>query len=181
MNAETPAVRASDDDRRAAADALSRALSAGVLSLDEFDKRTARAYAAVTRAELAALTADLPAPALPAGPTSARSVSIFGGASRKNWTVPERHTSVAVFGGNELDLRSCHFTAPVTTIECVTMFGGIDIIVPQGVIVETDGAAIFGSFGDHSGDTHTPVPAGAPVVRVVGFCAFGGVSIIHKP
>jgi hypothetical protein len=69
-----PALRASDDDRDTVLRALERHTAVGRLSLDEFDKRSTTALAAVTLDELAALTADLPElpdewtqPAEPAG------------------------------------------------------------------------------------------------------------------
>jgi hypothetical protein len=55
-----PALRASDDDRDAVLRALERHTVVGRLSLDEFDQRSTAALTAVTRDDLAALTADLP-------------------------------------------------------------------------------------------------------------------------
>ena len=60
-----PHLRASDADRAAAADVLGTHMSAGRLSVDEYDERLTRAYAARTYGELDELTADLP-PAAPA-------------------------------------------------------------------------------------------------------------------
>jgi hypothetical protein len=57
----SPSVRASDAEREAVATQLRDAAAAGRLSIGEADERMAAAYAAVTRAELAPLTADLPA------------------------------------------------------------------------------------------------------------------------
>jgi hypothetical protein len=57
-----PALRASDDDRDTVLQALERHTAAGRLNLDEFDKRSTAALAAVTLDDLAALTADLPEP-----------------------------------------------------------------------------------------------------------------------
>jgi hypothetical protein len=53
-------VRASDRERELVVERLTRALGQGRLSLAEFDSRAASAHAAVTRAELADLTRDLP-------------------------------------------------------------------------------------------------------------------------
>ena len=69
-----PALRASDDDRDTVLRALQRHTAAGRLSLEEFDRRSTAALAAVTLDDLAALTFDLPAltdePARPVGPAS---------------------------------------------------------------------------------------------------------------
>jgi hypothetical protein len=56
-----PHLRAGDADRAAVADVLGRHMSAGRLTLEEFDERLTRAYAAKTFGELDELTADLPA------------------------------------------------------------------------------------------------------------------------
>lgn len=53
-------VRASDAERDAVVERLRRALSQGRLTVHEFDARTAAAYQAKTRGELAELTRDLP-------------------------------------------------------------------------------------------------------------------------
>jgi Domain of unknown function (DUF1707) len=57
-----PHLRAADADRAAVAEALGTHMSAGRLTLEEYDDRLARAYAAKTYGELAELTADLPSP-----------------------------------------------------------------------------------------------------------------------
>ena len=54
-------LRAADADRLAVATALGEHMSAGRLTLAEYDDRVASAYAARTLGELAELTADLPA------------------------------------------------------------------------------------------------------------------------
>ncbi|WP_149360710.1 DUF1707 SHOCT-like domain-containing protein [Lolliginicoccus suaedae] len=56
-----PDVRIGHAERQAALDALNEHFSAGRLTLHEFDERTARAIAAITRAELEPLFQDLPA------------------------------------------------------------------------------------------------------------------------
>jgi len=56
-----PHLRAADADRVAVATALGEHMSAGRLTLAEYDERVAHAYAARTFGELAELTADLPA------------------------------------------------------------------------------------------------------------------------
>jgi hypothetical protein len=55
-----PHLRAADTDRAAMADVLGAHMSAGRLTVAEFDERLARAYAAKTYGELDELTADLP-------------------------------------------------------------------------------------------------------------------------
>lgn len=64
----TPAPRASDADRDHTAARLRDAVGEGRLTLAEADDRIAAAYTAVHHHELAALTADLPAPPPPPAP-----------------------------------------------------------------------------------------------------------------
>ena len=70
-----PHLRAADTDRAAVASVLGEHMSAGRLTLDEYDERLTRAYAARTFGELDELTADLPpldrpAPRGPAHPSA---------------------------------------------------------------------------------------------------------------
>jgi hypothetical protein len=58
-------LRASDAERNAVADALREHAAAGRLDPDELDDRLGSALQARTRADLASLTADLPAPTNP--------------------------------------------------------------------------------------------------------------------
>lgn len=75
MQPGTPSgLRASDADRERVAQALARHTAAGRLDLDEYSQRVARAHAAVTRADLAALTGDLPTDA--AGPAVTRQLLV---------------------------------------------------------------------------------------------------------
>jgi hypothetical protein len=60
-----PNLRAADSDRQAAAAALGRHLSDGRLTVEEYDERLAKAYAATTYGELESLFADLPRSASP--------------------------------------------------------------------------------------------------------------------
>jgi hypothetical protein len=54
-------IRASDQERESVVDVLRDAFTDGRLTFDEFEERTAAAYAAKTWAQLWELTADLPA------------------------------------------------------------------------------------------------------------------------
>jgi hypothetical protein len=63
-------LRVADTDRRSAADRLLAEFEAGRLDLLEYDDRLARAYRAVTYADLDALFADLPAPSGSRAPAS---------------------------------------------------------------------------------------------------------------
>ncbi|MGY1681277.1 DUF1707 SHOCT-like domain-containing protein [Geodermatophilus sp. SYSU D01176] len=92
-----PHLRAADADRAAVATLLGEQMSAGRLTVAEYDERLARAYAARTYGELEALTADLPRPAAQPAPVRHGAVHRVpacgwsGGPSRqaawRNWAV----------------------------------------------------------------------------------------------
>ena len=62
------AIRASDQERESVVAVLRDAFTDGRLTFDEFEERTAAAYAAKTWTELRVLTSDLPASPLPSAP-----------------------------------------------------------------------------------------------------------------
>ena len=64
--AMSPGMRAASADRERAVDVLKAGFAEGRLTQDEYNERMNRAYASRTYAELIALTADLPAGAMPA-------------------------------------------------------------------------------------------------------------------
>lgn len=68
MDFENPGPRASDADRDQAVEQLKTAFVQGMLAKDEFGQRIGLALAARTRADLAAITADIPAEAAGTSP-----------------------------------------------------------------------------------------------------------------
>lgn len=102
-------------------------------------------------------------------------VAILGGVTRKGaWVVPSTLRVIAVMGGADLDLREAQFGAGVTEIEIFTMMGGVDILVPTGVRVETTGMGILGGF-EITGADADPGPD-APVLRISGVALMAGVG-----
>jgi hypothetical protein len=67
-----PSHLASDADREAAATRLRQAAAEGRMDADELEQRVADAYRARTIGDLTDLTADLPVPAAPQAPATAR-------------------------------------------------------------------------------------------------------------
>lgn len=178
-------LRASDNDRERVATVLGEALSTGQLSHEEYSERLDSVYQAKTMGELEVLTRDLQvdrsrpatdpvsyAPSASSEPENV--VAIFGGAERKGrWRVRRQIKAVALFGGLRFDLSEAQFEAKEVEITVNAVFGGVDIIVPEGVEVRCDGIGIFGGF-----DVQSPpdVDPSAPVVVVKGLALFGGVS-----
>ena len=175
-------MRASDSEREAIVERLRVASAEGRLSLEELVGRTEAAYSATTRGELANVAVDLPEQAsAPASSTtqparSQRMVSVFADVSRRGWWRAEGTVSpMTVFGDVELDLREAAVPTGQVQISAVAPFGDIEVIVPDGVIVELSG---FSLFGRKKVDVRrSSSMQSAPVVRVQGFTVFGSVLV----
>lgn len=178
-----PPILASDAERERACTTLREASVDGRLTLDEFSQRIGRALAARTRDQLAEVTRDLPAVLPPSAvrrPPVRWSVALLGGVERRGfWRVGELSWAIAFMGGCNLDLRGAAISAPVMTINAVSVMGGVDVIVPPGVEVELEGMAVMGSKTlELSGPPPGP---GAPVVRVNAFAFMGSVTVRDRP
>ena len=82
----------------------------------------------------------------------------------------------AIFGGINLDLKDAKFTSD-TIIKAFTLFGGIDIRVPDDIIVKLKSGFIFGGFSD---DRKNPSEKGKHTIYIDAAGAFGGVTITDK-
>ena len=200
--AQLPRKRASSAARQATANLLTEALADGQIDITEFDERTAQVWQATYADELEHLTADVevvdskkPDSQVTATPRtqptmeivphqggSAFSFAVMGGStSNGSWHIARHHTSLAMMGGNSLDLREATLSSHETVITAVALMGGIEIIVPEDVRVISEGFGIMGGFGvtDHPSCTLRidDIPASAPIVRVRGLGLMGGVGI----
>src|SRR3954463_15856998 len=168
MTDDAPELRASDTDRERVAEVLRDALAEGRLDMEEFEERLEATYKARTYGELTPITRDLPTPAAGTGTAPAVSmrkepaadggwagrivggegsstgaVAIMSGFQRKGrWTVPKRFTCFAFWGGGEIDLREADFADREVEINCVTIMGGMQVVVPPGVEVVVRGIGI---------------------------------------
>lgn len=172
-------IHPSDDERSATEATLRAAVVEGRITLDEFGDRVGQALATTSRQELDDLTADLPAQREPS-PSTAKDTTwifgIFGGGDRTGrWRLSRRCRVVNVMGGNDLDLRAATISSPITDITVVSVMGGSDIIVPDGIEVDAGGFALFG--GNDVGLSDTVPPPGAPIVRIRAYSLMGGTDI----
>ena len=103
----------------------------------------------------------------------------MGGFERKGqWIVPRHLRLMAVMGGGELDLRDAKLSPGVAEIEIFTMWGGVEILVPDGVRVDVSGMVVMGGFSASGGSTRED--PNAPVLRVSGLAIMGGVDVRRK-
>jgi hypothetical protein len=162
------------------------------LTMPEYERRVELAYRAASADALRDLTRDLalpPARVAPGGMTAPagsrvaprhnRAKNFFalmsGIVRRGTWTVPSRMRAFACMGGIGLDLRDATLTAPVTDIYVFALMGGVEIIVPPDVRLESDGFAIMGGFEDQLKEPASHDPD-APLIRVHGLAIMGGVE-----
>lgn len=113
------------------------------------------------------------------------SIGIFGGTDKRGpWTCAPTHTTVATFGGTELDFREAILTSGTTVVNIGCAFGGVEIIVPDHYQVDVDVLPIFGGT-EVTGTRGRNLPATgagqAPKIVVRGFVAFGGVEVKRVP
>ncbi len=168
---------------------LSEQFAADRLSLDELERRLDLVYQARSPAELAALTADLPAPVAIASPAVrgshgviTRSIrTVLGNAVRSGaMELPPRLEVRAILGNIELDLREASF-GPFTEISIRSVLGNVEITLPVGVRVENDGNGFLGSFECHVAPGAMPMVGTAPVVRLTGRAVLGNVEVHAVP
>ena len=75
-----------------------------------------------------------------------------------------------------LYLRAAQVTGRAVTIGAGTVFGDVELLVPEGVGVEIRSRTIFGDVRQRAG---TAAPPGAPLVIVTGGTVFGDVTVHH--
>jgi len=186
-----------DHTRQGTIDALCEHFANDVMSVEDFEARVDVAHRATTVAELTELLSDLPTGNLPAtwdpsapAPIGSRTVApaahrdesafqvaILGGAKRTGQWAPARvNQTIAVMGGVELDFREALLPRGVTELKVYAVMGGVEIIVPPGLDVESRGVGIMGGF-DHAGNDLRLTDPNAPVLRISGIALMGGVDI----
>ncbi|MEU0481691.1 DUF1707 domain-containing protein [Streptosporangium sp. NPDC006013] len=182
-------MRVSDAEREAAVEWLRVASVEGRLTLGELTERTEAAYTALTQAELAVLTADLPgghpapAPAYPpaeaerGGAARRWFVAVMGSSKRRGtWRIDKPLGAVAVMGDVVLDLRQAEVRTGVVDIMATAVMGDVKIIVPDGVDVELDGIAIMGDKKVQV--IEAPPGTNVPIVRVKAYVLMGDIKVV---
>jgi hypothetical protein len=172
------------------------------IDADDFERRVDLAYRAHSLEELDAVRTGLPAlrtdrtggtegTALAEAPVRALAspgdvrdrqlvVAILGGTERKGAWTPARQVNVlAVMGGVELDFREARFGPGVTELTVFAMMGGVEILVPPGLRVQSDGFGLLGGFEGLDQDPPSNDPD-QPTLRIRGIAIMGGVDITER-
>ena len=129
--------------------------------------------------------ANLPARIAPEGtPGTSISIGVMSGVDRVGeWVVAPTHVAVGFWGGATIDLRDAVFTSPETTITCIGVMGGVEVIVPPDMDVRVNGFGFMGGFGweklDQARPAVPPAP-GSPRVTINGLGFWGGVGVVRR-
>ncbi|MET7680341.1 DUF1707 domain-containing protein [Streptomyces sp. NPDC005423] len=189
-------LRASDADRDRVADLLRDALAEGRLTADEHAERVEGVLSAKTVGELDVFIQDLPAaherratssygpapnrPTAGAIPAEADEnvVAVFSTALRRGrWRAGRRMHVYAVFGSVDIDLSEAIFEYQQVVIKAVSVFGNVEIRVPENVSLRGTGGGVLGNFEVHTLDAPEP---DAPVVYVEGWAVLGNIEARPK-
>ena len=195
--------RATPAKRQWVMDALCEAYAQDQLGPEELERRLDQANRVRSELELRALLADLvlaagTGPTLPAvsgsqvGPRGVRksdavsridpgqvpnrqfSVGFWSGRVRRgSWIPARRITALALQRGVELDFREAVFGPGQIDLHAIAVMGGIQIIVPPNLHVETSGFAILGGLEDRSEYRSSQHP-NEPMLKIRGFAVMGG-------
>ncbi len=186
---QEPERRIGDRERREVDDRLQQAHADGVLTLTEYDERSALCWAARTRRELDALTGDLPdpapqaAPAVPVVPartapparpsTGRRAVVAAAAVAVGLIAAPQIITTdaAAVFGS-----RVVQVAPGEDRVDVGVLFGSVEVVVPDDARVDTSGVMVFGSTDCEAACDGT----GTRAVTVDASGGFGSVDVVRQ-
>jgi hypothetical protein len=181
-------LRASHEDRDQVVEILRVAAGDGRLSPEELDDRLEGALTARTYAELAVLTADLPAvPGTAAAPARAAAVNVTpkdlirinvrGSSDRRDgrWVVPKEMFVKVRGGGVTLDFTEAVITQPLLRITAEVRGGGLTLITRPGIVADA------GDISMHGGSVKLPKPPGPDVpvllrVEITGWVRGGSIT-----
>jgi hypothetical protein len=178
-------LRVSHAEREHVQGLLTEALSRGMLDSAEFDDRSSRAQAAVTRRDLNELVVDLPVRANSVAPVpdsvvdSRDAIELrgwFSSLKRKgNWVVPRKLVLSPRMGSAELDFTEARIDHDVVDIELDLAGGSVELRLPDGASASMDDIEVIaGSTEDHRRNAG---PNGRPYFRLTGRVRWGSVEI----
>jgi hypothetical protein len=169
---------------------LSDAFANDLLSVEEFERRVTLAHTSESVDEIEALAADLPADVestatkpsaalVPVAEVQARGrvLSVLGSTKRAGaWTPAHELRVSTVLGNAELDFREARLSPGVIDLYVRSVLGNVEIVVPPGLAVETDGSAVLGNF-EHVARAPAKPDPDAPLLRIHGAAVLGNVEV----
>jgi hypothetical protein len=172
-------VLASDNDREIALALLREASVDGRLTLEDLAERAEQVQVARTRDDVAAATAGLDAAAPAPVEAAVRHRALFSNFTRQGrWRIAGQSRYSAVFGNVKLDLREAVLPGPEVEIEARAVFGTVEVIVPEGVLVELSGG---GALSSQELNVAGTAADGAPVIRIHHRGVCGSLGVRSRP
>lgn len=105
-------------------------------------------------------------------------MAVLGGQDQKNASDDYKGSKLtAVLGGIKLDLRNATIKKEAT-IEVLSFWGGVELLVPKDVVVKNQLSCIVGGVEDK---TEHPGSKSAPILYITGDVIMAGVEIKNQP
>ncbi len=169
-----------EEDRTAAIDRLQELVRGGSLSLERFSAVLEQVLAAVDHTDLEAVMLALPPSLVRLTPASHRlsqplvlradgDLTLGSG-----WQLGADTTISVAFGTARLDLTATSWDANLINLRLETRAGAMEVIVPEGVVVQ-----MVGGSGRVQLESLSPPVTGAPVLRISTFGPTGVIRIRH--
>ena len=169
--------RIGDRERHAVDERLQAAVGDGVLTLAEYEERSAQLWQARTRVQLEALVADLPAPVAPSRPVATtrtaphRVIAVMSEDRLSGALLPGQEVAGwAVMGKAVLDLRRADLPDGVR-VRVRSLMGEVEVQVPPGSQVLLSGLALMGERKVRV------APGDGPVVHVDAYALMGSIHV----
>jgi hypothetical protein len=170
--------------------ALQEHFAHDALDVEEFERRVTLAHTSESREAILALLDDLPAlpeasgrpaPAALVPAAEVRAVqtlrAVMSATERRGpWAVPRKVRVRATMSSTVLDFRDARLPAGPVEIELGALMSSVEIIVPPGLAVETEGTAFMGTF-EHVDRAPAHPDPDAPLLRVRGRAIMSAVEI----
>ena len=103
-------------------------------------------------------------------------ISVLGGSDlgKRPWKPGKKLWAVSLLGGTSIDFQQAQLEEEVTKVVCISLLGGIEIVVPQGLPVTLSG---FSFLGGREMKLSKSEMASGKSLNVVAFAILGGMSI----
>jgi len=113
--------------------------------------------------------------------------NIFQNSSLSNTVDLDGHTSVSIFGSTRIDLTAASFAVGELRLTLISIFGVVEVFVPDDIAVRVTGVSIFGgvnvrgrdlSGGMGANQYETPGYSGAARrLHIDATSIFGGIKV----
>jgi cell wall-active antibiotic response 4TMS protein YvqF/uncharacterized protein DUF1707 len=184
------ALSRAQDTRERVIGALQEHFAHDALDVDEFERRVTLAHTSESQEAILALLDDLPAladtpgrapkaalvPADEVRPSQTLRAIMSSTERRGPWVVPRKVRVRATMSSTVLDFREARLPAGAVEIDLRAIMSSVEILVPPGLAVETEGMAIMGTF-EHVDRAPAHPDPDAPLLRVRGLALMGSVEI----